>query len=381
LRKIGGLSYGSKLEAAHAGEMSHMFFGNGVGSSLFGLMETHPPLEDRIRAIDPTWDGIFPAVTAPADEGAFRDQDARRPASTGLGTLPPILFPFPGRAGVVPPIITAQALMPSIGTPTTAHLHYAVRLRDSIPPTLQNAARDPLGASALIYSLLLSSEPAQRGKQLQLLAETTSDAVRRETELLLPAIADVATQSKLPLVDLALPALRHLSPTQYGQFSTAIQRLIESDGEIDLFEYVLQKITLRHLDPQFNGARKPVVQYYALRPLAPDCAVLLSALAHVGTEDPALAEAAFRQGAQILSYQAQAQIVFLQDDQCDLPQVDDALNRLCEAVPQIKKNVLAACAQTVAADGVIQEAEAELLRAVADTLDCPMPPFVQPKED
>jgi hypothetical protein len=27
-------------------------------------------------------------------------------------------------------------------------------------------------------------------------------------------------------------------------------------------------------------------------------------------------------------------------------------------------------------DGLIQEMEAELLRAVADTLDCPLPPFI-----
>ena len=33
LKKIGGLSYGSKLEAAHAEEASHMFFGNGMGES------------------------------------------------------------------------------------------------------------------------------------------------------------------------------------------------------------------------------------------------------------------------------------------------------------------------------------------------------------
>jgi uncharacterized tellurite resistance protein B-like protein len=61
---------------------------------------------------------------------------------------------------------------------------------------------------------------------------------------------------------------------------------------------------------------------------------------------------------------------------CELDQVDAALNRLSQAVPQIKKNVLDACAQTVAADGVIQEMEAELLRAIADTLDCPMPPLI-----
>ena len=41
---------------------------------------------------------------------------------------------------------------------------------------------------------------------------------------------------------------------------------------------------MRHLDPQFNAARKPTVQYYALKPLAADCAVLLSIVAHAGSK-------------------------------------------------------------------------------------------------
>ncbi len=60
--------------------------------------------------------------------------------------------------------------------------------------------------------------------------------------------------------------------------------------------------------------------------------------------------------------------------------MDAALERLSQSVPQIKKNLLGACAQTVAADGVIQQGEAELLRAIADALDCPVPPFVQSEE-
>src|SRR5437016_4331090 len=57
LKKIGGLSYGSKLQAAHAEEASHMFFGNGMGESFLHLMDTHPSLEERIRALDPAFDG------------------------------------------------------------------------------------------------------------------------------------------------------------------------------------------------------------------------------------------------------------------------------------------------------------------------------------
>jgi hypothetical protein len=38
--------------------------------------------------------------------------------------------------------------------------------------------------------------------------------------------------------------------------------------------------------------------------------------------------------------------------------------------------LIEACIHTVGADGVIMESEAELLRAISDTLDCPMPPFM-----
>ncbi|MGN6644372.1 MAG: M48 family metallopeptidase [Verrucomicrobiota bacterium] len=377
LKKIGGLEYGSKLESPHAAEVSHLFFSNGMGQSLFGSMDTHPPLAERIRAIDPSFDGQFPPVAIPEEEAAVHEMlhPSQRPA------MP---FPFPGmpptRSGagaLLPPVILAEAVMPALGEPTPAHLQYAVELRDSFPPAVQQAAHDPLGASAMIYALLISDEPELQRKQLELLRQTTDEGIRRETERLLPEVQAIATRAKLPLVDLALPALRQFSPSQYEQFARAVQQLVESDNEINLFEYVLQKITLRHLEPQFRGVRKPIIQYYALKPLAGDCAVLLSALAHVGADDPAQAQVAFQQGAGPLSYYAQTPLQLITADACELPQVDGVLERLNQAVPQIKKNVLQACARTVAADGVIQEMEAELLRGIADALDCPIPPLVQ----
>jgi Zn-dependent protease with chaperone function/uncharacterized tellurite resistance protein B-like protein len=375
LRKIGGLSFGSKLEAPHAEEASHMFFGNGMGESFFHMMDTHPPLAERIRAIDPSFDGTFPPVSF-----AEVARTAPRVAPPQRSPLP---FPFPGMpraqgglAGLAPPIIAAQTVMANTGNPTPAHLRFAEGLRVSIPASLQAAAREGLGASTLVYALLLSDDETVRRKQLEELTAATSAAVCQETLRVLPEVQTVATHAKLPLVDLAIPGLRHLSPAQFEQFRAAVQKLVESDGEIDLFEYVLQKVVLRHLEPYFLQARKPTVQYYALKPLAADCAVLLSALAYLGQDEPTKIEYAFQQGAQLLSYAAQVEHRLLPEAECELAQVDDALNRLCQAVPQIKKNVLSACAQTVAADGVIQEMEAELLRAIADTLDCPMPPFI-----
>ncbi len=375
LKKIGGLSFGSKLETVHAEEASHMFFGNGMGESFLHLMDTHPPLGERIRAIDPSFDGVFLPV-------AFADADRVPPRVSPPPQRSPIPFPFPGlpraQAGMagLAPVMATQTMMTSAGTPTSAHLRYAEGLRVSLPASLQTAAREGLGASTLVYALLLSDDDATRAQQLDELAAETSDAVRDETLRVLPEVQPVATHAKLPLVDLAIPGLRHLSPAQFQQFRTAVQKLVESDGEIDLFEYVLQKVVLRHLEPYFVQARKPAIQYYALKPLASDCAIVLSALAYIGQAEPEKIEFAFQQGAQPLSYAAQVQLRLVTAAECDLEQVDAALNRLCQAVPQIKKNVLNACAQTVAADGVIQELEAELLRAIADTLDCPIPPII-----
>ncbi len=359
LKKIGGLSCGSKLQATHAHEASHMFFGNGMGESLFGLMDTHPPLAERIRALDPSFDGQFPAVSP-----------AAAPEEAAPVHRPPAV-------GVVPLIIAAQATLPHAGTPTPAHLHYAVQLRNSFPPAVQAAAREPFGACALIYSLLLSSEQPLQTQQLEYLTKNCAAGLSGEAAQLLPEVATVAGRAKLPLVDLALPALAHLSPAQYEEFRAAAEYLIESDGQVEFFEFVLQKIVLRHLDGQFKGARKPIIQYYTLSGVAGDCAVLLSALAYVGQQEPEKIQAAFQQGAGALSSVARTPLALLPSPQCGLEQIDAALDRLVEAVPQIKKNVLNACSLTVAADGVIEEGEAELLRAIAETLDCPLPPFLQ----
>lgn len=67
LQKIGGV--GSQVESAHAGEASHMFFENGMGKPFLGALATHPPLDERIRAIDPGWDGEFKQTSVKEVEG------------------------------------------------------------------------------------------------------------------------------------------------------------------------------------------------------------------------------------------------------------------------------------------------------------------------
>ncbi len=373
LKKIGGLSYGSRIQSPHAEEASHLFFANGLGDSFFSFA-THPPLVERIRALDPGFDGKFPSVTIPeAAPRAIPESITSQPPQPPL--IPVIQTEM---ARLAPPVIAQQNIVADIGRPTTRHLRYAVDLQGAIPPTLQAAARDPLGACALLCAFLLSNDSSVRQKELDELARAAPEAMSQEAIRIWPAVQNIPPQARIPLIDLALPALRRLSLPQFEQFRTALKTLIASDRETDLFEYMLQKIVVRHLKTYFFPARTPVTQFYDLRALVRDCGVLLSATAYAGQEDAMKANAAFLQGANLLSRAARSEIPWLPGNQCDLSQIDTALGRLSQAAPQIKKNVLTACAQTVAADGVIQEREAELLRAIADALDCPVPPFLAP---
>lgn len=377
LKKIGALAEGSKMESEHAAEASHMFFGNPLSSSLLNSFATHPPLEERIRAIDPQWDGTFASLesTEAADVADILDAP-RKPRSA----FPPIIPGFPsgigGLAGAVGAVIQAESVLPNVGNPTPEHLRYAVELRDALPEAVRIAARQPHGAAAILYALLLSESESMRATQLAELQQRVSPELLQQTRDLWPEISGIARQARLPLVNLALPALRQLRFEEFQVFSSTLQWLIESDDQIVLFEFVLQKIIQRQVEPQFTRARPATAQFYSAEPLASDFAVLLSALAHTGQSEPAAVAQAFQTGAPYTRL-SRTPLALLAADACGLAEINTALDRLALAVPQIKKNAIEACARVVGADGVIQENEAELLRGIAETLDCPMPPFLQ----
>ena len=378
LQKIGGA--GSKLESAHAGEASHMFFGNGMGKPFLGALATHPPLDERIRAIDPGWDGKFKqasvkAVEAESSRTAAKPTSSRSPFPTILG-MPGARA---GDKGFATNAVLMGAVLPNLGKPTPLHLRYAEELRNSFSEKVQSAAREPLDAIALVYAMLLSPDEPLRAKQLTELAKRAAPGVGETTAALWPEVAPIASRARLPLVNLTLPALRQLRPDEFQQFSQALQWLIESDGQIEIFEFVLQKIVRRHLASQSGETRPTSVQYDTLKPLMRDCSVVLSALANVGSSRTGEVEKAFSTGAPQLGAKADG-LRLLPRKECGLEQLDIALDRLTLAAPQIKKHLIEACVQVVGADGLIQEREAELLRAIADTLDCPIPPFLQMAE-
>lgn len=59
LKKIGGSSMRGRIQNPHAEELAHCFFANALKSNFGGAFATHPPLQERIQAIEPNWDGKF----------------------------------------------------------------------------------------------------------------------------------------------------------------------------------------------------------------------------------------------------------------------------------------------------------------------------------
>lgn len=375
LKKIGGC--GSIIRDPNAEDASHLFFANGLESSFASMFSTHPPLEERIKLLDPSFDGNFTPVNIYETKVEVIEEPVRpsvpprivRPPQLGdlLGAQ---LSSSPSRGPGQRQVIT---LSESIGAPTSKHLDYAADLRSKLPEELVAPAREPMSAVALVYALLLSPDESMRSQQLQQLQPRVDPTIFQVTARLAASTTALVPKHKLPLVFMAMTALRRLSPAQYAQFSQNMQFIINSDEQIDLFEYALQKMVSRHLEANYVPPRKPVVQFYAIKALTTECEVLLSALAYAGQTGQSNIEAAFHEGVDQL---ALPQLKLLKPEACGLNEVDAALERLNMVAAPIKKSILNACARTVAADNEIQDTEAELLRAIADSLDCPIPPII-----
>jgi hypothetical protein len=263
----------------------------------------------------------------------------------------------------------------TVGTLDEAHLAHAAAFLARLPPGVRDAVREPPGACAVVLGLLLDRDPAIRRAQMDALRAGVDPAVYSETVRLSPAVEQCPVEGRLPLVDLALPALRRLSEPQHRVFRSTLERLIGADAKLSLFEFTLQRILLRHLEPHFHPVPPPAVAYGSLRAVSRPASLLLSILAHAGQAQPERAAQAFAAGAGRLA-DTRAVASLLPFEQCGLADLDRALAELAKASPAMKQKLLEAAAETIAFDHRVTIQEGELLRAVADSLDCPMPPFL-----
>jgi Zn-dependent protease with chaperone function len=377
LKKIGGYSLGSRLQSTAAAQIGHFFFAQSFRAGFTQLWATHPPLEERIRTIDPTWDGRFfepQTVVDVAREShqALQPPVLRRPAGARLAAerafaMMPALQAAAPRAPI--PFIPAQALAQA-GALTESHFAAAQSLLAQIPQSLRTAARQPEQAPALVYALLLDADDATHNRQLALVQQHDSGAASTLAQLQ-PDCAALPRAARLPLLQLSLPALRFADAATRDRFLTTLEALIHADGRVSPFEFALHKTLSGHL--RLAQAPTAATQLYSFNAVAADIAAVLSALAWInGASDQAAASRAFAYGAAHLKM-IEVPLALLPNGIAALELLDHALDRLAAASLPIKKRTLIAAAHVIGHDGTITQEEDELFRAIAAALDVPLP--------
>jgi Zn-dependent protease with chaperone function/uncharacterized tellurite resistance protein B-like protein len=361
LKKIGGYALGSSMLSNQSGEIGHFFFAQSFRSGFTGLWATHPPLEERIRAIDPQFDGKF------FDPPDVVDVERESFVTAGLAPVRPRPTP------IKLPTAAASTAIGSIGVLSPEQIANAQLLLQATPSRLRDAARAANEAPALAFALLLSTDSATATRQRGIIAERAGSDAARLVDELAPLVAQLDAAHKLPLIQLAAPAFRELPAESLTRVLDALDELVHADAQVSTFEFALQKLLLRTLEV----SRKPgtaIVDYQSFQAVTHEISVVLSALAFAATSDPAYAQPAFQAGAAQLKL-IESRLRLLAREEATLEALDAALDKLAKASFPIKQRTLMASAQVVVADGQLLVAEAELLRAIAAALDVPVPPL------
>ncbi|MDT8375538.1 MAG: M48 family metallopeptidase [Mariprofundaceae bacterium] len=358
LKVIGGYRQGSTVNHSATGQASHFFFGNALKSWYHSdWWATHPPLEERIRRIDPGFKGRFDKVDSQARSFANQAQAAAD-------------FMVSSGSQVAHLQVNPDAVLAMVGNPGPESLQEARAMLKKMPARVRDFAHDPYTARAAVYALLLDPDTSQRKVQLSVLEKTADPNVFRETLDILPDIGGLSSELRLPLAEMVMPALKEMSLPQYRTFKKSVGALIKADHQVSLFEFALYRMVIRRLQGEFGRSAAVEVRYHRMKALLPHCRVLLTVLARTGH-----GEEGEKPFAESMSLLAEGEHTMLAGRESRLSHFDQALTRLNMAAPALKERVLKAALHCVLCNGVVFVKEGELLRVIADGLDCPLPPL------
>jgi hypothetical protein len=361
LWKIKTHGQGALLSNAHAEETSHMCFGQNIKMSFGKLMATHPPIDERIRRVDPHFEVKRAAERTKA-------QLSTGPRAAG-GEIAMGFAPSRTEAVVAD---SGGRVANTVGNPTSDHVDYAAAFHRSIPSALLEAAHASREAPFVVYALLLGDVAEQRLRIARALIrhETKIDNDARLSSIS-DAIATLDLRYRLPLMDLAAPALRGLPDAERQEVIGIADKLIGIDRKVTLFEFVLLTLLKKQLQPGTSSGGK--VKYRRFAPVLPEIRILLTLMSRTGARSAHQSEEAFTMAMRSFTKVSLGQAG---EAYCRLESMEAVLSKLSGLSPLLKESLIGACADCVLHDGRIALEEAELLRAVAASLDCPMPPFV-----
>lgn len=375
LKKIGASSEGSTLHNEHAAEFSHMYFCQGV-RLFFNMMATHPPLNERIKRIQPRWNGKLETALHSASTNTNKGSNRLSEQSAAFAQA---AAPHSASATIdsgdlhhyleINNRIDIDSTLQQIAQPSAAQLNYAQTCLTEITEELKSASQDAFSARGIIFGLLLDAHAEQRNRQLALLSEHLTTSELQTINPIIHASAQAAIHLRLPLIELSITALKQLSEAQQQDFLHCLNVLIQADQKVSLMEWAIYRIVLHNIRREQQPLRTR-----SLLEMHEDCQRLISLLAYTGARHQTEAEHAFAQASSALPFK---QFTLLDRTSIKLDVIDAALERLNQLKPLQKPQLLKAMSLCVMHDGKLHTAEAELFRALADGLDCPIPPQLQ----
>ena len=359
LKKIAIYAEGSQL-AADTEEIGHMLFGSGQRATIFS---THPPLHERIRRIDPAF---RPEELQELAAGLRREQQAEQEAAARQRQADE----HAGR-----PFFDASRLPEQIGSLRWEQLLWAAMAGAALADPLRRAARSPGWAPAVMLYTLLDSDEAIREDQLLVIARRLGIEQEAQVRTLLRDAGPPAAEQRLPLLELAFPALKRHPPDFISGVLDSARAMVDADDRIEVFEYLLVRSVTQHLWDAFNPERARISGNRSLRSRQKEALQVLAVIARHGHTDEATAALAFQASCAELGLETTAPM----PDTAQWPELlDSALPRLNQLQPEAKAKLVRGLAAAVTHDGRAVPAELELLRVTCDLIHVPLPLLTAP---
>jgi Zn-dependent protease with chaperone function len=353
LKKIGGASLHGAITNVHSQEAAHFFFANARKSNFISMFATHPPLEQRIAAIDPSWDGEF--VFAEPRHAASRAATKQSKAKSAP--------------------MQAHDFINSVGQVSAAAILSAQEIHAQIGNDLERLHQSRDVACAVLIGLQISASSEEDDvSQLKMVKSRVDGAVYREVEDWLPRLRQLNLNQRFALFDAALPMAAAREFDGVVSLSSLMQTLAHSDGSIELEELALSRGVASYLASRRSPTR-------SIKPLAPakmemPLCVLLSAITYTAATGAAEREAAFSVGARKCNRYLLEQSILLPEADITFEALEAALDQFENLpVPQ-KKVIFEGALAIVLADGKVAQEELSLVRVIASALRLPMPPLM-----
>tara|TARA_R110001592_G_scaffold7126_1_gene40161 strand:+ start:27147 stop:29396 length:2250 start_codon:yes stop_codon:yes gene_type:complete len=415
---IGGASYQSKLEHHSAHELGHLFFSNANAlekvKAIFHpaqwmVFATHPPLTERIKRIQPKWAGHFikqdikledlnahanPDPTYPSfDDMQVKGFQAGTSALAGgetirgeneVGSMPQnakqdsynyVEFEVAENADHNEDI--------SSDSDKNAHIDNSASINSAsnfqVFEELRLQAHQPYDASLMILSLLISDDVDVKKSQIdEIIKAYPNESVQRIKIIstLKTKLNQLLSKQILDLIELALPSLKLMSLKQYQDQKNLLTLLIQADGKVDVFEWLLFQLVKQHLDRHFALSRPLKPKYKNIQSLSELFEIVLSRVVHYGFEDKLEAEIdeqdkrlAFIRACDISGAKG---LKLLKIEDCDGKEFSQAVHHLSLAYPLLKPRIIKGLLTAIHFDEEITDQERYVITAIAVVMDCPL---------